>query len=98
MDRRKINGICAIIPIFMSALAISLLLSVLLFHSNTPQPDGDEGSAAHLFQLLTGGQVPFIAVYLITADWRRWVSVAGRLSLQLGAILAAFAPVAYFHM
>jgi len=82
----------------MSALAISLLASVLLFRRETPQPNGDEGAAAHIFQLLIGGQASILAVYLITADWSRWPRVAGQFALQVGAILIAFAPVAYFHM
>ena len=98
MTQQTINRTCASVPIIMSVLALCLLMAVLLFQGGTPQPDGDEGTVAHLFQLLIGGQAPFIAVYLITADWSRWQRVAGRIAVQVGAIGVALGPVAYFHL
>jgi hypothetical protein len=98
MDRHTINRICAGAPLVMSALAIGLLASVLVFHWETPPPGGDEGMAAHLFQLLIGGQALLIVAYLATADLTRRTRVAGQVALQIAAIAVAFAPVAYFHL
>ena len=98
MTRQTINRICANAPIVMSVLATGLLLTVLLFHWETPQPDGDEGTAAHLFQLLIGAQVPLIAAYLITTDWSQWQRVSRWAVIQVGAIVIALTPVAYFHL
>lgn len=98
MDRRGINRFCAIAPVIMSALAIGLIASVLLFHWETHQPGGDEGAAAHLFQLLIGSQFPLIALYLVTADWSRWTRRARQVAVQAGAIALALAPVAYLHL
>jgi hypothetical protein len=54
----------------------------------------DEGTAAHLWQLLMAGQMPVIAWFAI-----RWVSKGARqallvLAVQVAAFTAAAAPVA----
>ena len=53
----------------------------------------DEGTAAHLFQILMPAQIPIIALFAATQlprhpAWTRWV-----LALQVGAALALFAVV-----
>ena len=55
----------------------------------------DEGAAAHLWQLLMGGQVPI--VLLFAAKWlrREPLQTVCLMMLQAGAALAAMAPV-YF--
>jgi len=54
---------------------------------------GDEGAAAHIFQLLMAAQAPIVAYFAI-----RWLPRAPRqallvLALQVVAALAALAPV-----
>lgn len=96
MSREAVNRICAIVPIVMSALA--LLLLGFAFATGWGQGHGDEGAAAHLWQLLIGGQAPFVLGFLATADWDRWRRVVGPFALQVGALVLALAPVAYFRL
>ena len=96
MRAETVNRVCAIVPIVMSALAVLLL--VFAFATGWGQGHGDEGAAAHLWQLLIGGQAPFVLGFLATADWDRWRGVAWRFALQVGALVLALAPVAYFRL
>jgi hypothetical protein len=53
----------------------------------------DEGTAAHLFQILMPAQIPIVAVFAATqlprhARWAAWILV-----LQVGLALALFALV-----
>jgi hypothetical protein len=96
VSREAINRVCAIAPIVMSVLALLLLL--FAFATGWGQGHGDEGAAAHLWQLLIGGQAPFVLAFLATADWDRWQRVAGPFALQVGALVLALAPVAYFKL
>jgi hypothetical protein len=55
--------------------------------------EADEGTAAHIWQLLMAGQVPIVAWFAI-----EWLPTTLRqalqvLALQLGTALAALAPV-----
>jgi hypothetical protein len=79
------------LPIAMSLAALALVL----FHIATAgtAPQGDEGAAAHLWQLLMVGQGPLLAFHAI-----KWLPKAPKPALlvmgaQIGAALAAFAPV-----
>jgi hypothetical protein len=58
----------------------------------------DEGAAAHLWRLLIVLQVPLIAAFLFTSDWRRPGEVAKTLVLQIAALGLAIAPVALFQL
>jgi len=96
MSRQKINRISAILPVAMSLLAfVVVLLAVSTGWGMIP---GDEGAAAHIFQLLIVLQMPFIVAFLATADWGKWRWVTSRMILQAGAIVLAFSPVAYFKL
>lgn len=55
-----------------------------------PSPDGDEGAAARLFQLTIALLVPAGLAFLVTADWRRPLKVAGRLMVPAVALVVAF--------
>jgi hypothetical protein len=55
--------------------------------------EADEGTAAHLWQLLTLGQVPIIAFFAITWLPRRPQQALLVLALQAAAGFAAAAPV-----
>jgi hypothetical protein len=75
-------------------MSIAALLTVL-YHLATfgIAREPDEGAAAHIWQLLMAGQLPIIAFYAVT-----WLPRAPRtalqvLAVQLGAALAALAPV-----
>jgi hypothetical protein len=81
----------AFLPLAMSAAALAtVLIHVALFGAAR---EADEGTAAHIWQLLMAGQVPVIAVFAMT-----WLPRAPRegitiLGLQVAAALAALAPV-----
>lgn len=83
----------AFIPLAMSLGALIVLAIALGIHGLDRPPQPDEGAAAHLWQLLMGGQLPVIAWFAI-----RWLPEAPRaalgvLAFQLAAGLAAAAPV-----
>ncbi len=81
----------AFLPVAMSLVALALVLGQLVLHG--PAPQADEGTAAHLWQLLIAVQLPIVAFFAL-----RWLPQAPRqallvLVLQAGAGLAALAPV-----
>jgi hypothetical protein len=78
----------------MSVTALALLLGSIAARSDVVR-DSDEGAIAHTWQLLMAGQLPLLAYFVF-----RWLPRAPRqtlyvLALQIGAALAAMAPV-YF--
>lgn len=81
----------AYLPVAMSLLALAtVFVHVARFGV---APEADEGTAAHVWQLLMGSQVPIIAFFTI-----KWLPQAPRqalpvLALQGAAVLAALAPV-----
>lgn len=86
----------AFVPLVMSALA--LLTLAIAFALNGVQGQPDEGTAAHIWQLLMAGQLPFIAYFAL-----RWVRRPVRtglsvLALQLFVALLALAPVFLFRL
>jgi hypothetical protein len=96
MRREIVNRIAANTPSILSLLAFALvLISVATGWGQVP---GDEGAAAHIFQLLIVVQLPFTVTYIMTADWRRRGPAMTRIALQVAALVLAFAPVAYFHL
>ena len=81
----------AFIPIAMSIAALVTVLYHIAMFGIAPQPD--EGAAAHIWQLLMAGQIPAVAFYAV-----KWLPRAPRtalqvLAVQVGAALAALAPV-----
>ena len=81
----------AFLPVTMSFLAIAVVLIQIALFGTAPQPD--EGTGAHLWQLLMAGQLPIVAFFAI-----RWVPHSPRhalpvLALQAVMAVAALAPV-----
>lgn len=81
----------ALIPLAMSLAALVLVIS----HISTvgAARETDEGTAAHLWQLLMVGQIPVIAFFAITWLPRRPRQAIWVLALQATAAVAAAAPV-----
>jgi len=79
------------------SLAAFLVVAVdLSIYGGTRQ--ADEGAAAHIWQLLVGGQIPLVGFFLI-----KWLSRSPRaalriLGLQVAAAFVAVAPVYLFHL
>jgi hypothetical protein len=76
------------IPIAMSLAALGLVLLQLALHGKEPQ--GDEGAAAHLFQMLLIGQLPVIAFFAM-----RWLPRKPKDALRVLALqaVAGIAPL-----
>ena len=81
----------ALIPLAMSLTALSLVLGHIAIFGGARQ--ADEGTAAHLWQLLMAGQIPVISYFAI--KWLPRTPPAALLVLGLQAVagLAAAAPV-----
>lgn len=91
MTRAKLHRLSGWAPVALSLAALSLVVVALTTGWQRDLPD--EGGAAHLFQLLIVGELPAMAVFVMTADgeYRR---DAAMVAIQLLALGAALAPVA----
>ena len=86
----------AFLPVAMSLAALALVLGHTAIFGVVHEVD--EGTPAHIFQLLMAGQVPIVAFFAI-----KWLPQTPRpalqvLVLQAGAGLAALAPVYFLHL
>jgi hypothetical protein len=81
----------AFVPISMSLAALVMVLVTVAVSG--VQRGGDEGAAAHLWQILMAGQVPLLAFFLIKWLPRAPKATLSLLALQVLAALAAMAPV-----
>ena len=80
------------------AMSLGALVTVALFiagHGTAPQ--ADEGAAAHIWQLLMAAQVPIVSFFAIKWVPRSPRQAAPIRALQVGAALAAMAPVFLLH-
>lgn len=85
----------ALLPVAMSVAALATVIGYAAMFGTAPQED--EGTAAHVWQLLMAGQVPVIGFFVI-----KWLPTEPRqalrvLALQLGAAIAAMFPVWWFQ-
>jgi len=92
----------AFLPLVMSLAALGVIgvaaTYSVLHYGHGLIPELDEGTAAHLWQLLMAGQLPVLAFFAI-----KWLPRAPRptlcvLVLQAGGVLAAMAPVYFLHL
>lgn len=92
----------AFLPIAMSLCALAVIFITFTYGFTQghwpPQREPDEGTAAHLWQLLMAGQFPVLAFFAV-----KWLPKAPKqslyvLALQVGAALSAMAPVFYFNL
>ena len=86
----------AFLPLVMSFGALAMVLGHVAIYGIVRE--ADEGTAAHLFQLLMVAQLPIVAYFAI-----KWLQTAPRQALQilafhLGAALAALAPVFFLDL
>lgn len=85
----------AFLPVAMSLGALATVLAFVALHGTAPQED--EGTAAHIWQLLMAAQAPIVLFFAV-----KWVPQSPKqavpvLVLQIGAALAAMAPVFLLH-
>ena len=95
MDARLLKRPTAFIPLAMSIAALSIVIVYVSMFGTARQED--EGTAAHLWQLLIAGQLPIVAFFAI-----RWLPAAPRqalmvLALQFVAGLAAVFPIWWYQ-
>jgi hypothetical protein len=84
------------IPLAMSLAALAVVLThVAIFGAAR---EADEGTAAHLWQLLMTGQLPIVAFFAIKWLPRIPKQALVVLTLQAGAGLAALAPVFFLGL
>jgi len=94
--REIIKKPSAWLPIAMSAGALAMTVGYLALFGNVHNED--EGTAAHLFQLLMAGQVPIIAYFALKWLPKKPKQALTILVLQFVAALVAFAPVFFFEL
>ena len=86
----------AFLPLAMSFAALAtVLVHVAMFGVAR---EADEGTAAHIWQILMAAQIPIVAFFAI-----KWLPRTPRqallvLTLQGGAALAALAPVFFLNL
>ena len=85
----------AFLPIAMSTAALALVLGHIAIFGIVHE--ADEGTPAHVWQLLMAGQLPMVAYFAL-----RWLPQAPgqalRALLQVVAAMAACAPVYWFQL
>jgi hypothetical protein len=96
MNYSTLKNPSAFLPILMSLAALATVAGHIVLFGAAREPD--EGSAAHIWQLLMAGQIPLIAFFAIKWLPRDTKRALGVLALQVVAILAAIAPVAYLGL
>ena len=85
----------AFLPVAMSLGAFATVLIFVTLHGRAPQ--ADEGAAAHIWQLLMAAQAPIVLFFAIKWLPQRPRQAVPILALQIGAALAALAPVFLLH-
>jgi hypothetical protein len=86
----------AAIPLGMSAGAFITVLIHLV--SVGTGPEADEGTAAHLFQILLAGQAPFVAFFALKWLPRMPSEAMLVIAIQAAAAMIALAPVVLFDL
>jgi len=86
----------ALLPIAMSVAALAVVLAHIAIFGVVRE--ADEGTAAHLWQLLMAGQVPAVAYFSLKWLPRAPGQALCVLALQAVAALAACAPVYWFKL
>jgi len=86
----------AVLPVVMSLAALGIVVGhVALFGAAR---EADEGTAAHLWQMLMAGQIPIMAYFAVKWLPRAPGQTLRVLALQAGAAAAAVAPVFLLHL
>ncbi len=93
----RVSGYAVLgLALFAMFLVVGATALVMLGLIN-PSPGGDEGAAAHLFQLAILLLLPAGLVFLVTADWNRPLAVVRRLVAPGAAVVVAFTVLYYME-
>jgi len=85
----RVSGIAVV------ALSVIALLTVLTGYMQ--QPQADEGTGAHIFQLSVVLVAPMILLFVATADWKRGWRSARPLVIAAVALALAFGALYYLE-
>ena len=92
----------AFLPLAMSLTALAMLgfaaIYGLLYEGHGLVREPDEGTVAHLWQLLMTAQMPIVLFFAITWLRRAPRQALGVLAVQAGAWLASCAPVYFLNL
>jgi hypothetical protein len=100
MNEQRVNRISGHVVLGLSLFAMSLVVGatvLTMLGSFSPSPDGDEGTAAHLFQLAIVLLLPTVLIFLVTASWRQPWDVAKRLVVPAVVLVVAFSTLYYME-
>ncbi len=100
MNNETVNRISGQIMLGLSLFAMFLVVGAAVFTivgRLDPSPNGDEGTAAHVFQLAIVLLVPVGLVFLATADWHRPLKVGKRLAVSAVALVVVFSTLYYLE-
>lgn len=100
MSEQSVNRISGRAVLGLSLFAMILVVGatvLAMLGRFSSSPDGDEGTAAHLFQLTIVLLVPTGLTFLATANWRQPWDVAKRLAVPAGALVVAFSTLYYME-
>ncbi len=89
--KRLLNSPSAFLPPVMSLAALITVGVYVALHGVARQ--ADEGTAAHIWQILMAAQIPIIAFFAIKWLPRDPMRAVAVLAIQAVAALAALAPV-----
>ena len=96
MDVSPIKHPSGWLPIAMSLAALALVLGHFALYGAARE--ADEGTAAHIWQILMAAQVPIIAFFAIKWLPRATSPALAVLALQGATAIAALAPVFYYGL
>jgi hypothetical protein len=86
----------ALLPLAMSFAALAVVLVHIIRFGVARE--ADEGTSAHIWQILMAAQVPVVAFFAIKWLPRTPKQALLVLALQVGAALAALAPVFFLNL
>ena len=81
----------------VTSLSVLALLMVITGYLHPRQPEPDEGTGAHIFQLSIVLIVPMILLFLVTADWKKHLRSVRLLALPGTVLLLAFGALYYLE-
>ena len=100
MNEQSVNRISGHVVLGLSLFAMFLVVGatvLTMLGRFSPSPDGDEGTAAHLFQLAIVLLLPAGLTFLATANWRQPWDVAKRLAVPAVALMVACSMLYYME-
>ena len=86
----------ALLPLAMSSAALAVVIVHVIRFGVARE--ADEGTSAHIWQILMAAQVPVVAFFAIKWLPRTPKQALLILALQVGAAIAALAPVFFLNL